>query len=301
MRPLRALAALGFVVAAAAASTAGSSPPVPPLQRPDPFRTNLSLDYVSPIPAPGGGAAALEPLQHSVVRESVDDLAYLRYRRVGDWGGFLPAPVGALALGGRVGGDRSYTFPRDHTTGGHGHGGGPVVPPPPLPTPAPTSKPGPNGCFGGCHEQRKPKPHHGPSRKRKRGPGNCGTAGLSIRSNLRHCRIEVLNRRPGQGTFERLTIRNTSSSRYVLSFRATGRHNPMWDDLQLGIWRRGTPAPTPLPPLRFWTTQFTRLVTLRPGKSVRLTVEMYLPPSAGNRDQGKRVVVGFLWRAAAKR
>lgn len=309
MRSLRAFVALGVVVAAAVASAASSSPPAPPLQHPDPFLTNLSLDYVNPIAAPGGGAATLQPVGAPAAQAAEADLAYLRYRTVGDWGGFLPAPVGRLALGEPGGSVRSFTFRHANHSGGRpsqghggqGHGGAPIVPPPPLPGPRPGPKPGPNGCFSGCHKPAKHHTHHKHRRKKRGGAGNCGTAGLSITSNLKHCRINVLDRRPGQGTFERLTIRNTSSSGYVLSFRATGRHNPLWNDLQLGIWKHGKPAPTPLPPLRFWTTQFTKLATLAPGKSVRLTIEMYLPPSAGNGDQSLRAVVSFLWRAAAKR
>jgi hypothetical protein len=297
MRSLRAFAAAGAVLAAAAASAAAGQSPAPPLQRPNPFRTNLSLNYASPIPAPGGGDATLAPLDESAVRASVHDLIHLRYGQ-GDWGGFLPAPVGGLALGGTAGGVQSFVFLHHSARRAKGSAGAPVVPPPPLPKQAPASQPRANGCFGGC--SKRPK-HHAHAKSKGARTWNCGTAGLSIRIDRPRCRVRVLNGRPGQGTVEHVTIRNTSSSRYAVSFRAAGKHNPLWRDLQLGVWKRGRTAPTPLPPLRFWTTRFTRMATLAPGEAVRLTIELRLPASAGNGDQHQRAVVDFLWRAAAKR
>lgn len=294
----RALVLLGLVLPAAAAAFAGSSPAAPQPRQLS-FGTSPSLDYAGAIPAPGGGAATLAPLDASAIHASGDDLAYLRYRNVGDWGGFLSAPVGRLALGRTAGSVRSFAFLHTQKKARPDHGRSPIAPRPPRPLPTPTRQPKPqpraNGCFSGCtkplRHERRPRPLLG-------GAGNCGTAGLSITISLRHCRIHVVNRRPGQSAVERVTIKNTSSSRYVVSFRAAGKWNRLWRDMQLGIWRRGSRRPTELPQLDRWTKRFRALATLAPGKSLRLTIEMRLAASAGLGDQHQQCVVGFLWRAS---
>lgn len=316
MRALRAFLLAGAVVAAAAVSASGA-PTAPVVQHPDPFLTNLTLDYTSPIPGPDGGAATLAPLGSGAIDASVRDLAFLRYRSAGDWGGFLPAPRGWLAIetGGRVivgarqksgvplfanqagGTVQSYTYRNGFPSGNRpGSGGsGPIVtPPPPPPT---TPPPSGNGCFGGCSPP--PQHRHG-HQGAKGGAGSCGTAGLAIASDRPHCRIFVVNRKPGDAGYEHVTITNTSSSRYVLSLQAAGTtRNSLWNDLQLGIWRTGSAPPDPLPPLNFWTTQYTPLATLSPGRRVKLTIELHLPPTAGNADQHLSAVVEFQWRAVA--
>jgi hypothetical protein len=318
MRGARALVLLAALVAAAGASAAGGSTAP---QHPNPLLTNLSLDYVSPIPAPGGGVATLEPLEPAAITASVRDLAYLRDER-GDWGGFAPAPLRWLSLqtgavltlggkqklgvplyeneaGGRV---QSFTYP---------HGVGRTKPPPPPPAvtqpplPAPPRPPCANSGFGGCainHQHSKGTKPTGPSGPSSGGGGSsggCGTTGLSIVSDLHRCRIVVVHEAPGDSAREELTITNTSSSSYTLSFEATGTPNTLWNDLELGVWRQGTTPPTPLPPLGFWTTQYTPLLTLDPGQRVRFTIELYLPATAGNADQRQSAVIDFHWRALA--
>lgn len=288
-RALRALVLTGAVLGAAAASAAGA-PTAPPVHRPDPFLTNITLDYAEPLPAPGGGAATLAPLGRGAAGASVRDLAFLRYRSVGDWGGFLPAPVDRLALGEPVGGARSFTY-----LPGAQNGGGPVVRQQPPPSPPATTTPG-NGCFGGCAPPPGRRRRHG-GRGRSGAAGSCGTAGLAITSDRPHCRILVLNRKPGDSGYEHVTVTNTSSSRYVLSLQAAGDGNPLWDELEMGVWKSGGPPPDPLPPLRFWRAQYTRLATLSPGQSVHLTIALHLPQTAGNADQRLRAAVDFQWRA----
>ncbi|HZD86459.1 MAG TPA: hypothetical protein VE088_00460 [Gaiellaceae bacterium] len=289
MRAGGAVLAVAALVGAAAASAATGPPP---LRHPNPLLSNPSLDYARPIPAPGGGFATLGALGRAAVPASVRDLDFLRYRTPGDWGGFVPAPVGRLALdtGGSV---HSFVF-----------GNGVRAPkPPPLPQPplpGGTPVPPANGGFGG---NTRPPRHHGGGGNgggtRTGGAGNCGTKGLSIVSDLPHCRIHVVDQAPGDSTFEHLTIENTSSSRYTLSLQVQGSENALWNDLEMGVWRHGAAPPTPLPPLLFWATQFTPLITLDPGRQVRLTIELYLPPSAGNGDQKLAAVVDFLWRASS--
>jgi hypothetical protein len=130
-------------------------------------------------------------------------------------------------------------------------------------------------------------------------PTSCGTAGLQIESNLTNCRIYAINMAPGGATYEQLTITNTSGQDYTVSMKATGSQNPLWNDLQLGIWEIGTPAPSPLPSLLLWTTQYNDITPLAAGQSIHLQIELYLPTSAGNGDQGRAAAVDFNWRATA--
>jgi hypothetical protein len=130
-------------------------------------------------------------------------------------------------------------------------------------------------------------------------PGTCGTPGLSIVSNLADCRIYAINLKPGDATSERMTITNTSDQSFDLFLKATGVQNRLWDDLQMGVWPVNTAAPSPLPSLLLWTTQYNRVTTLGVGESVTYNIELYLPPSAGNADQGLTAVIDFNWRATA--
>jgi len=56
-------------------------------------------------------------------------------------------------------------------------------------------------------------------------------------------------------------------------------------------------SPSPLPPLVYWTTQYNDLDVLAPGETVTYVVELYLPTSAGNVDQGLAAVIDFDWQA----
>jgi hypothetical protein len=103
---------------------------------------------------------------------------------------------------------------------------------------------------------------------------------------------------PGDAATETVTVTNTSASTYTLSFKATGTHNSLWDDLKLAIFEQGNPAPTPLPPLDDWTGQFNDLTTLAPGQSITYVIELALPLSAGNDDQGLAAIVHFVWHAS---
>lgn len=336
MRRLQALVLVAALVGAAAASASSGGPrPQPVLEHPNPLFTNIGLDYVNPIPARGGGAATLAPLGPGIIEASIRDLAYLRYSEQDDWGGFASPPLGSLALrtGGAVivGGRQKLGVPHFANEAGglvqsftylHGIGQPTKSSPPPSQGPLPSNSPPPcrnsgfggtacgsgggsrsnpvggNGKSGRAHGHRHHHHHRHRHRVRRGGKGSCGTRGLSIVSNLPHCRIYVVNQAPGDGAVERLTIKNTSSIGYTLSLEVTGTRSPLWDDLELGVWRDGSPAPTPLPPLRFWTTQFTQLVTLAPNQVVHYTIELYLPSTAGNDMQHESAVVDFNWRAA---
>lgn len=130
-------------------------------------------------------------------------------------------------------------------------------------------------------------------------PASCGTIGLSLTSDLADCRIYAINQAPGDSTTEHVTIRNDSDQPFRLSLQATGTTNQLWNDLQLGVWEQGTPAPSPLPALLWWTLQENQLATLQPGESIRLVIELALPASAGNDDQGLAAVIDFHWHAEA--
>lgn len=317
MRPVAAAIALAAGLILVATAAAGGRP-IPPLlatagpqlvRYPDPLLTNFALDYTKPLLSLDGGIASLlGPSSAAVVCASSIDVANLEYQTVGDLGGFVPAPIGGSALTGPgrtlVGKPETAEVPHDGTQGCGGgesytyaHGlpnGGHHVPhfgPPPPPPGSNSGAPGTNQCFSGCTTPPHRPPHPPGS------PGTCGTPGLSIVSNLPHCRIYVVNQKPGDSTLERMTITNTSSRGYALYLHVGGTPNAFWDDLEMGVWQHGTPAPTPLPPLGFWTNGFEKLGTLKPGHSVRYTIELYLPPPTGNTAQRQTAKIHLVWRA----
>jgi len=327
MSRLRAVLLVGLLVTVAATSAASGQKTEPVLRRPNPLFVSQSLDYVNPITLPNGTVVtSVTPLGGSAIAASVADLKFLEYEQSGDLGGFIPAPIGWLATGncypprpgvtcpgialtGRLGATgvpfykhqaqkrvNSYTWPVGHV--------GPVKPcvacgalTPPNGFPS-GPLPGPNQGFGG--QPPPPPPPPPPPTSSTPSAGSCGTPGISIFSNLRKCRIYVVNQKPGDGTYEQMTITNTTGVPYILSLKATGQPNQLWQDLEMGVWEKGTPAPTPLPPLHFWTDQYTKLVTLAPGQVVHYTIELYLPTIAGNSDQRLAAVIDFNWRAVQK-
>ncbi|MGH3009782.1 MAG: hypothetical protein ACRDLM_10320 [Gaiellaceae bacterium] len=329
MTRLRALLFVGVVVALAVTSAASGRRTQPVLRRPNPLFVSLGLDYVNPIPAPGGGYALFDPQARPVVNASVRDLRFLEYENRGDLGGFIAAPKGWLAIGTcrpkvnlgdkpcpgvtltGVGGKSQIDFYSNNQVGNkinsytwlHGFGGGKnkcaacgtLVPPSPFPSNTPL--PGPNQGFGGL-----PKPPKKPTTPVTVGnnTGDCGTKGISIVSNLPKCRIYVVNQEPGDGTFEKMKITNTTSVPYILSLHATGTPNRLWQDLEMGIWVKGQPAPSPLPPLHFWTAQYNEIQVLQPGEVANYLIELYLPLSAGNADQKLPAIIDFNWRAIEK-
>jgi hypothetical protein len=335
MMRLRALFLVGFVVALAATSAASAQPgPTQPvLRRPNPLFVSIGLDYVNPIPAPGGGYALLDPESQPVIPAAVRDLKFLEYERRDDLGGFIPAPKGWLAVGscrpkvdlshnpcpgvnlsGKGGPTQIEFYSANQVndkinsyTPLHGLPGGKgkkclacgLQPPFPL-IPSNAPLPGPNQGFGGQPTPPPKKPQPNPSPVTTSDTGDCGTLGISIVSNLPKCRIYVVNQEPGDGTFEKMKITNTTSVPYILSLQATGTPNRLWQDLEMGIWIEGQPAPSPLPPLRFWTAQYNNVQVLQPGEVVHYLIELYLPLSAGNADQHLPAVVDFNWRAVQK-
>ena len=57
----------------------------------------------------------------------------------------------------------------------------------------------------------------------------------------------------------------------------------------------GAPTP-PLPTVTSWFGTNV-LTTLNPGQTVHYVVELYLPTTAGNADQGKSASIAFTWSA----
>lgn len=104
---------------------------------------------------------------------------------------------------------------------------------------------------------------------------------------------------PGGSATETVTVRNDSDQLFTLSLRAEGTTNQLWNDLRFGVWQAGTAAPSPLPPLAFWRGQDNDLGTLRPGESIRFELELFLPESASNVDQGLRADIDLIWRGRA--
>lgn len=104
---------------------------------------------------------------------------------------------------------------------------------------------------------------------------------------------------PGGAADETVTVRNDSGQTFTLSLRAGGTTNQLWNDLRFGVWQTGTAAPSPLPPLLFWRGQDNDLTTLAPGQSATYQLELYLPTSASNTDQGLRATIDLVWHAQA--
>jgi hypothetical protein len=211
----------------------------------------------------------------------------------------VPPPAnqgfGGRPSGGHGGGGSQTTT----TTRGRGHGGGSgsvTVPTPPTTTTltttvttttAATAGSGGGGgsgvgCSGGSCSA-----------------GACGMAGLSVDSSIPGCTITIATAAPGDSATETFTIQNTSGSPYTLSFMANGPNdNHLWQDLEMDVYdpSGGAPSP-PLPPLTSWLGSFHALTTLNPGQTVQYVVELYLPTTAGNEDQGKSAVIDFSWNA----
>jgi hypothetical protein len=102
---------------------------------------------------------------------------------------------------------------------------------------------------------------------------------------------------PGGSVSEVMTVRNDSGAPFVLSLRAAGTPNQLWNDLQLGVWQTNTAAPSVFPALLWWTTQDNTLATLQAGESIGFELELYLPPTATNADQGLVASVDLIWKA----
>ena len=126
---------------------------------------------------------------------------------------------------------------------------------------------------------------------------SCGTAGLTITSDHTTCQLHAVNMAPGGSVSEVMTIRNDSGEPFTLSLSATGSVNQLWDDLELGVWEEGTAEPTPFPALLWWTTQDNTLATLQAGESIRYELELYLPPTGSNADQGRVASIDLVWKA----
>jgi len=88
------LALLAGLALAAPAIAHGASK----IQRPNPLFVTLKLDYISPLPTPTGiGEAVLTPVQFKTTNQSIRDLQFLKYARIDDLGGYMPAKVGATS------------------------------------------------------------------------------------------------------------------------------------------------------------------------------------------------------------
>jgi hypothetical protein len=161
------MAAFATVLGALAAPALAHA--APSVARPNPALVGIRLDYVNALPAPG----ILQPLGPRVIVAATDDEAFLRFRKPDDLGGFMPAPLGKLALssGGRdihphafapeiplfarAAGDRvsSFLAGNGEATQTPDNGTLPVsglgVPTPPPPPTASNTVPPANQAFGG--------------------------------------------------------------------------------------------------------------------------------------------------------
>jgi hypothetical protein len=199
-------------------------------------------------------------------------------------GGEPGASGGGRAGGGGHGGER-HQGSGGKSGGGHKQPSGGKRPPVTAPSTTPTetlSPPSGGGGSGGGANT---------------GGGSCGTVGLSIASDRSTCRIYAVNMEPGESASEVMTVRDDAGVPVALSLRAGGEENRFWNDLRMGVWQAGTAAPDPLPALLWWTSQDNRLTSLSPGQQVSYEIELYLPSSAGNEDQGQAAVVDLIWHA----
>jgi hypothetical protein len=210
--------------------------------------------------------------------------------------GFGGKPNGA---GGRGG------VPPPPTTTTRGAGGTTTTtkpPPPPPPTTTgsttaptttapttttPTTTTGGGGGGGGCSGA-------------SCASGSCGVPGVQIDSTPPGCVIAISNAAPGDSASEVMTITNTSDTPYTLSLKATGlNNNHLWQDLQMAVWDTSGAPPPVFPTLVSWMSGFHSgfVPTLNPGDVRQIEIDLFLPTTAGNADQGKTAVIAFVWHA----
>lgn len=195
-----------------------------------------------------------------------------------------PVPVGTTASGSAGGATTTSprTTPTARTTTPPTT---PTTAPPTIPTTTPTTTAGTtttSGSGGGGGGSS---------------PTSCGTVGLTITSDHSSCRIYVVNMAPGDSGSEVMTIRNDSGVPFTLSLRASGTSNSLWNALQMGVWETGTAAPSPLPALLWWTAGDNDLATLAAGQTIKYTIELSLPSTAGNSVQGLAATIDLTWKA----
>jgi hypothetical protein len=102
---------------------------------------------------------------------------------------------------------------------------------------------------------------------------------------------------PGDSGSEVMTLKNESGGPVTLALRASGTTNVLWNSLQMGVWEAGTAAPSPLPALLSWTSGDNTLATLAAGQTIKYTIELYLPTTAGNGVQGLAATIDLTWKA----
>lgn len=95
---MKRLAVLAAVASALAAPALAHATAPPPIARPNPVTYPIRLDYVDPLLGADGTTASLAPLEQGIDMAATRDSAFLRYQRIDDLGGFMPATVGSLAL-----------------------------------------------------------------------------------------------------------------------------------------------------------------------------------------------------------
>jgi len=378
---MRRLVALAVALTALAAPALAQA--APPIARPNPATYPVTLDYTNPLPSPSGTPATVAPLGKGIIVAATTDRQYLQYQLRGDLGGFVPAPVGALALssgghdvllpgkrktqiplfqqaaggkissftftgvvptppsppdngqqpvpgigvppqppaptgentvppanqgfGGKPGGggngETTTTEPGGTTTGGEGGGGtttGAKPPPTTTTTTAATTTTGTTTTTETATTTATTTTTSGGGGGSGGGSGgsSCGVAGLKIVSSAAGCVISIANAAPGDSTSELMTITNTSDTPYTVSLKVEGPNdNHLWQDLQLAVWDTSGAPPGTFPSLQSWMSGFNDLLILNPGQSVQLEIELYLPTTAGNADQGETAVVAFHWHA----
>jgi hypothetical protein len=131
-------------------------------------------------------------------------------------------------------------------------------------------------------------------------PGSCGVPGLQIDSAPPGCVMVLTNAAPGDSISEVMTITNTSDTPYTVSLKAEGaNNNHLWQDLQMAVWNTTGSPPPVFPSLVSWMSGFHSgfIPILNPGDVVSVQIELYLPTTAGNADQGKTAVIALHWHA----
>jgi hypothetical protein len=128
--------------------------------------------------------------------------------------------------------------------------------------------------------------------------GACGVPGVQVDSSAAGCTVAIADAVPGDSGSETWTIKNTTGAPYTLSIGVDATpSNHLLGDLQMGVWDASGTPPATLPPLTSWTAGFSNLTTLNPGQTVQYEVELYLPTTAGNADQGETVSITLHWHA----
>ena len=95
-----------------------------------------------------------------------------------------------------------------------------------------------------------------------------------------------------------MTIRNETAQPFTLSLQGDRDAEPRsGTSCGSASGRTGRRRRRRCPRCSSGRTQSNALTTLQPGESISYAIELYLPTTAGNDDQGLAAAIDFVWHA----